>query len=255
VEITPPPTHGRVRWPQRTPAWSERRADGWASRPYRPTPSKPRPAAAFTLVEVLVTLTILGVLAVLAAAVVPSVTARADRADALGKMRTMGTAVLQYAPDHGGLMPPLFPGQVLEYEQGRGGRIVTECATYLGLPAEPARYLAVQLMPRAYARLDQPADQNALRVYVMNTAVTNRGSVVNPFGRVTTPGQPPTANTPLAVLAGAEGAWMMSSADQQQPNVAAAPWRANTPRNPPLGKVRAVFRFDGSAGLEAVGGP
>jgi prepilin-type N-terminal cleavage/methylation domain-containing protein len=230
VEITPPPTHGRVRAPQ-------------------------RPAAAFTLVEVLVTLTILGVLAVLAAAVVPSVTARAERADALGKIRTMGTAVLQYAPDHGGLLPPLFPGQVLEYERGRGGRIVTECATYLGLPAEPDRYLAVQLMPRAYARLDQPADKNALRVYVMNTAVTNRGSVVNPFGRVTTPGQPPTANTPLAALAGAEGAWMMSSADQEQPNVATAPWKANTPKNPPLGEVRALFRFDGSAGLEAVGGP
>jgi prepilin-type N-terminal cleavage/methylation domain-containing protein len=229
VEITPPPTHGRVRAPQRP--------------------------AAFTLVEVLVTLTILGVLAVLAAAVVPSVTARAERADALGKIRTMGTAVLQYAPDHGGLLPPLFPGQVLEYERGRGGRIVTECAAYLSLPPEPARYLAVQLMPRAYARLDAPADKNALRVYVMNTAVTNRGAVVNPFGRVTTPGQPPTANTTLAALAGAEAAWMMSTADQTQPAVAAAPWKNNTPIRPPLGSVRAIFRFDGSAGFATIGPP
>jgi prepilin-type N-terminal cleavage/methylation domain-containing protein len=210
---------------------------------------------AFTLVELLVTLTILGVLAVLAVAVVPAVTARADRADALAKIRTMGTAVLQYTPDHGGLLPPLFPGQVLEYERGRGGRIVTECTAYLGLPAEPARYLAVQLMPRAYARLDAPADKNALRVYVMNTAVTNRGAVVNPFGRVTTPGQPPTANTPLATLAGAEAVWMMSTADQGQANVAAAPWRTNTPARPPLGEVRALFRFDGSAGLVPVDGP
>ena len=211
--------------------------------------------AAFTLVELLVALTILGVLAVLAAAVVPSVTARAERADALAKIRTMGTAVLQYTPDHGGLFPPLFPGQVLEYERGRGGRIVTECAAYLGLPAEPARYLAVQLMPRAYARLDAPADKNALRVYVMNTAVTNRGAVVNPFGRVTTPGQPPTANTPLAALAGAESAWMMSTTDQTQSAVAAAPWKNNTPIRPPLGDVRAVFRFDGSAGFATIGPP
>ena len=204
---------------------------------------------AFTLVELLVTLTILGVLAVLAVAVVPSMTARAERADALAKIRTMGTAVLQYTPDHGGLLPPLFPGQVLEYERGRGGRIVTECATYLGLPAEPARYLAVQLMPRAYARVDAPADKNALRVYVMNTAV------VNPFGRVTTPGQPPTANAPMAALAGAEAAWMMSTADQTQSAVAAAPWKNNTAIRPPLGDVRAVFRFDGSAGLVPVDGP
>jgi hypothetical protein len=109
-------------------------------------------------------------------------------------------------------------------------------------------------MPRAYARLDQPADKNALRVYVMNTAVTNRGAAVNPFGRVTTPGQPPTANTTLAAMAGAEAAWMMSSADQTQPVVAAAPWRNNTSVNPPLGDVRAVFRFDGSAGLVPVDG-
>ena len=211
--------------------------------------------AAFTLVELLVTLTILGVLAVLAVAVVPSVTARAERADALAKIRTMGTAVLQYTPDHGGLLPPLFPGQVLEYERGRGGRIVTECAAYLGLPPEPARYLAVQLLPRAYARLDAPADKNALRVYVMNTAVTNRGAVVNPFGRVTTPGQPPTANTTLAALAGAEAAWMMSTADQTQPAVAAAPWKNNTPIRPPLGSVRAIFRFDGSAGFATIGPP
>ena len=211
--------------------------------------------AAFTLVELLATLTILGVLAVLAIAVVPSVTARAERADALAKIRTMGTAVLQYTPDHGGLLPPLFPGQVLEYERGRGGRIVTECAAYLGLPAEPARYLAVQLMPRAYARVDAPADKNALRVYVMNTAVTNRGAVANPFGRVTTPGQPPTANTTLAALAGAEAAWMMSTADQTQSAVAAAPWKNNTAIRPPLGDVRAVFRFDGSAGLVPVDGP
>ena len=210
---------------------------------------------AFTLVELLVTLTILGVLAVLAVAVVPSMTARAERADALAKIRTMGTAVLQYTPDHGGLLPPLFPGQVLEYERGRGGRIVTECAAYLGLPAEPARYLAVQLMPRAYARVDAPADKNALRVYVMNTAVTNRGAVVNPFGRVTTPGQPPTANAPMAALAGAEAAWMMSTADQTQSAVAAAPWKNNTAIRPPLGDVRAVFRFDGSAGLVPVDGP
>jgi len=62
------------------------------------------------------------------------------------------------------------------------------------------------------------------------------------------------AVTPLAALAGAEAAWMMSTADQGQPNVATAPWKANTPKDPPLGEVRALFRFDGSAGMEAVGG-
>lgn len=211
--------------------------------------------SAFSLIELLVTIAIIGLLAVLAATALPSLTRRAERADALAKIRTMGTAVLQYAPDHAGLLPPLFPGQVLEYERGRGGRIVTECASYLGLPPEPPKYLAVQLLPRAYANVETPADKNTLRVYVMNTAVTNRDTVINPFGRVTTPGRPPTGNTPLAALAGAESEWMMSTADQTQPAVSPAPWKANTPKDPPLGDVRAVFRFDGSAALVNIGEP
>jgi hypothetical protein len=48
---------------------------------------------------------------------------------------------------------------------------------------------------------------------------------------------------------------MISTADQEHPNVATAPWKANTPPQPPLGKVRAVFRFDGSAGLVNIGSP
>jgi prepilin-type N-terminal cleavage/methylation domain-containing protein len=227
----------------------------WIAPSRRDFPGAPTIRAAFSLVELLVTIAIIGLLAVLTAAVLPSLTQRAERADALAKIRTMGTAVLQYTPDHAGALPPLFPGQVLEYDQGRGGRIVTECATYLGLPSAPPKYLAVQLLPRAYANLAQPADKIALRVYVMNTAVTNRGIVINPFGRVTTPGQPPTGNSPLAALAGAEAQWMMSTADQTQPAVSTAPWRANAPKDPPLGDVRAVFRFDGSAGLVNIGTP
>jgi prepilin-type N-terminal cleavage/methylation domain-containing protein len=216
---------------------------------------KNRRSTAFSLVELLVTIAIIGVLAVLTAAVLPYLTQRAERADALSKIRTMGTAVLQYVPDHGGLLPPLFPGQVLEYEQGRGGRIVTECAAYLGLPPEPARYLAAALMPRAYARLSTPADKNALRVYVMNTAVARHGTTTHPFGRVTTPGQPPTGPAALATLAGVQGEWMMSTADQTQPAVAGAPWKNNTPEKPPLGDQRAVFRFDGSAALVTMESP
>jgi prepilin-type N-terminal cleavage/methylation domain-containing protein len=209
--------------------------------------------AGFTLIELLVTIAMIAVLAGVAWGVVPGMIARADSADALGKIRQMGAAVLQYPSDHNGLLPPLFPGQVLEYEEGRGGRIVTECATFLGIDSRAGKYLVTPLMPRAYARLAEPKDKNALRVYVMNTALTNGGAVLTPFGRVTTPGKPPTGNAPLSALAGAGASWMMSTADQQQPNVAGAPWKNNTPADPPLGNTRAVFRFDGSAGLEEVG--
>jgi hypothetical protein len=167
----------------------------------------------------------------------------------------MGQAVLQYVPDHAGKLPPLFPGQVLEYEAGRGGRIVTECAAYLGIDTQETKYLVRSLLPRSYARQTVPANPALMRVWVMNASVTNNGTTTNPFGSVTTGNQPPTGNLPLAELADAGTMWMISTADQQQPNVAAAPWRTNTPPTPPLREVRAVFRFDGSAGLVRIDEP
>ena len=82
---------------------------------------------AFTLVELLVAIAIIAILAGLALTALPAMRQRADQADALAKIRTMGSAVLTYPADHDGRLPPLWPGQVLEYQAGRGGRIVTEC--------------------------------------------------------------------------------------------------------------------------------
>lgn len=209
----------------------------------------------FSLVELLVTIAMIAVLAAMAAGIVPGLIGRADSADALAKIRQMGSAVLHYPSDHNGFLPPLFPGQVLEYEEGRGGRIVTECAAYLGIETKEGKSLVTPLMPSAYARLNEPKDKSTMRVYVMNTAMTNNGTVINPFGRVTKPGKPPTGNTSLAALAGAGAAWMMSTADQQQPNVAGAAWRNNTPQTSPLGHKRAVFRFDGAGELVMIGAP
>lgn len=208
--------------------------------------------AAFTLIELLVTIAIVAILASVAAGIVPGMIRRAESADALAKLRQMGAAVLHYPADHNGFLPPLFPGQVLEFAEGRGGRIVTECAAYLGIEPAAGTFLVTQLMPGAYAKLSEPKDKNAMRVYVMNTAVTNNGTVVNPFGRVTSPGKPPTGNATLATVAAASPPWMMSTADQKQSNVAAAPWRNNTPAEPPLGNKRAIFRFDGTGELQEI---
>ena len=210
---------------------------------------------AFTIVELLVVIAIVAVLAGLAVTAMPGLMERAARADVVAKTRTMGQAVLQYVPDHAGKLPPLFPGQVLEYEAGRGGRIVTECAAYLGINQAEGKYLVTSLMPRAYARQTIPANPAQMRVWVMNGTVTNKDGITYPFGSVTTPGQPPTGNLTLAAVPHITSQWMISTADQEQPNVAAASWKANAPPKPPLGNVRAVFRFDGSAGLVNISQP
>jgi prepilin-type N-terminal cleavage/methylation domain-containing protein len=205
---------------------------------------------AFTLVELLVVIAIVAVLAGLALAALPGLQQRADRADALAKTRTMGQAVLQYVPDHAGKLPPLFPGQVLEFRD-RPGRIVKECAPYLGLAEASGSFLVQWLMPKAYARLKVPANQMDMRVWVMNSSLTND---LEPFGGITN-GRVDGKSLPLASISGFFNTWMISTADQEQPNVAGASWKTNAPPKPPLGRVRAVFRFDGSAGLVNIGQP
>lgn len=163
----------------------------------------------------------------------------------------MGTAVLLYAVDRHGVLPPLFPGQVLEYEAGRGGRIVTECAEYLQLDTNTEKYLVRSLMPRAYTRLREPANQNVMRVWVMNSSINTGDDEVKPFGTLGAPGDPPTNPAPLARMS-TNNLWMISTADRLHTNVASASWQANAPALPPLRDYRAVFRFDGSAELEKI---
>lgn len=203
---------------------------------------------AFTLIELLVVLAIIATLIAALFAVGPSIMARGDRSDALAKIRKAGTAVIQYSADHAGRLPPLFPGQVLEYRPDRRGRIVTECARYL--PIDPARgpHLVRSLLPRAYDRLSQPANPLEMRVFVMNTAITNAaGSVVRPFGGISG-GQVDGLTAPLAAIPSNNRPVMMSTADQQQQWVAGAPWRNNAPAISPLDAGRrVVFYFDGAA--------
>ncbi|MFM8460412.1 MAG: prepilin-type N-terminal cleavage/methylation domain-containing protein, partial [Chthoniobacterales bacterium] len=183
--------------------------------------------AAFSLVELLVVIAVVAVLASMVLAALPSIISRADQADALAKTRTMGQAVLQYASDHGGFLPPLFPGQVLEYKDRRG-RIVKECAPYLGLAEASGTFLVRSLMPKAYARLKAPANQMDMRVWVMNSLLKDD---LRPFGGVSK-GEVDEKSLPLASISEFMSSWMISTADQKQPNVVSAPWRGNTPKDP-----------------------
>ena len=203
----------------------------------------------FTLVELLVIISILALLAVLISSASLKLLRSSQGTDALAKIRQMGQSVLQYSSDHNGRLPPLFPGQILYHEEGRGGRIVTECADYLGIEPGKSDFLVVQLMPSAYARLKVPQNQQEMRVFVMNTTINNGATTAFPFGKITSGGQPPVHPLPLATLSGLteDQRWMMQTADQELAVVAGKFWASQTPSTPPLGNRRARFRFDGGA--------
>ena len=210
-----------------------------------------RRCVGFTLIELLVVVALLAILASIVIGVMPRVMRQAEGADALARTRSMGMAVLLYADDHGDTLPPLFPGQVLYYEEGRGGRMVTELADYLGITRASGSYLVLPLMPRAYARADFEGRLEDMRVFLVNTAPVVGGEVLNPFGVIAQIGQPPVNSLSLSIVGGIDLGkdWMITTADRQHPQVKGAFWGANAPALPPLIDRRAVFRFDHSAAL------
>lgn len=206
--------------------------------------------AGFTLVEWVVVLGIVGILAVLLLPLANQSLRRADQVDGLNKVRVIGQAMAQFAGDHDGTLPgPLWPGQLLEYDPNREGRLVRDLAPYLGFPESDTIYVARSFASRAFLR-KMPATQLAQsRPYVANLEPTNAaGEVIRPFGGLVAPNL--AAPLKLAALpAEVRSQWALSDADQLHRNVRAAAWKANTPVEPIYETQRAVLFYDGHVEL------
>lgn len=208
----------------------------------------------FTLLELLVVLGIVGVLAVLLTPAVARALNRANQTEGLNQIRGIGQAVVQYAGDHDGSLPgPLWPGQLLEYDPDREGRLVRELAPYLGLPQTNSIYLARSFASRTFLR-KMPADQLSLaRPYVANLEPTNSaGEILRPFGGLIAPNLAAPMNL-AALPAEVRTQWALSDADQLHRNVRNAAWKANTPAKPIYDTHRAVLFYDWHAELLPVG--
>ena len=208
----------------------------------------------FTLIEWLV---VLGIIAVLAVFLTPAVARALDRAnqvEGLNQIRSIGQAMVQYAGDHDGFLPgPLWPGQLLEYDPNRDGRLVRDLAPYLDLPPSNSIYLARAFVAKTFLR-KMPADQLSLaRPYVANLEPTNSaGEILRPFGGLVAPNL--ASPMKLAALpAEVRSQWALSDADQLHRNVRNAAWKANTPAKPIYDTHRAVLFYDWHAELLPAG--
>lgn len=216
-------------------------------------------AGAFSIMELLVVVATVGLLTALGLGAGSKALANANKTDSTARLKALGQAVFTYAGEHDQLLPgPLWPGQVMEYDPARDGRIVRDLAPYLDIAHRDAPYLVQRMIPNAYRRNPPSGRMTDLRIYVMNASIILEGQAVTPFGTLITAPTGETVKTsdPLRLnrldkLPGNER-WMLSETDQRHPSVAAAPWRANTPALPMHDGFRAVLNFDGSANLERV---
>ncbi len=198
--------------------------------------------AAFTLVELLVTIAIVSILAALLLSAVGSARSASDRTKAIANMRSIGSAIGLYAADKDSLLPgPLWPGQLAELDPNRAGRLVRELAPYLGIET-PAQPQVMELfMPPAYRKVTAPAALPTSRTFVMNMAVASGNATINPWGSLAAN----DGSGPLRLGSIPADAWGFSDADRQHPRVVGASWAANTPVEP-IHKKRLAWFFNGS---------
>jgi prepilin-type N-terminal cleavage/methylation domain-containing protein len=211
------------------------------------------PRAAFSLLELLVALGILAMLVTLGIGAGRRSLSGAESADSVARLRSVGQAILLHAGEHNQQLPgPLWPGQVMEYDPQREGRIVRDLAPYLGVEPRDTPYLVDRMIPRAYRHNPTTGPREQLRVYVMNSSVVINGQTNAPFGSLTaSPTIDPLRINRLDDLPENEQ-WMASETDHLHPDVSGAPWKANTPAKPVHGRFRASVNFDGSATLQPV---
>lgn len=199
----------------------------------------------FSLVEIATALAIVAGLAVVLLGISDSMLRKADRTRMAANMRAVGNGILGWTADHAGRLPgPLWPGQVLEYDRTRPGRLVVELAAYLEIEERDTPYVVEKFFTRSLRRAARNIPGHQLRVWVMNMKMNGPTGTVNPWGSLAA--HPP--GTPLVLaavhsLARQPAFW---EADRTHPDVAAAPWAAFTVPKPAHGEPRLAWYLDGA---------
>ncbi|WOO42141.1 type II secretion system protein [Rubellicoccus peritrichatus] len=214
---------------------------------------------AFSLVELLVSISVLAILGAIAISTTLSALDSSKATDGVSKLRSIGTAMNLYAVDNSGYLPgngstgPLWEGQQATYDPSRSGRLVRELAPYLDYPELDTNYLNEDFIPIAYFDAVPESSLGSSRIYIMNEIVTVNDIEYTPFGISENASEDGTAKAGMQLNQAIETfptAWMMSDVDQQHPETAGEGWASSTPSEPIYSDFRNVLFFDGR--VEAV---
>lgn len=218
-----------------------------------------RPSRGFTLVELLVTISIIAVLAALTFLGTSSLMKNAAASKDTSTMRQMSTFINMYASDNNDYLPgPLFTRQNPIYNKElsknpREWRRLADCvATYAGYE-NPKSGDFIQAMAASWQKESNPASLTA-SAYYMQQAL--------PLGISGTPAQcpwgmpAPASNDdrlPMklqAVLAQPKTArtWAMTELDQAHPAITNPSLKEGTPEGMAHGTYRLALYFDGTVG-------
>lgn len=196
----------------------------------------------FTLIEILVVISIVAVLGALLLPALGSVRLKGDRVAATSNMRQIGAAILLCAGDSDGLLPgPLQVGQKSSYSAANSKQLSTVLLPYLDIP-EPAPNQTVKVFSApAFARAMKGQDPTRVHPFLLNGSPTVDGVKITPFGS----DAPGKESGPMKIGAVGANVWVLCDADQQNPGVKGHPWATNTPKSIIHGRERLALHLDG----------
>ncbi len=200
---------------------------------------------AFTLLELLVSMTIVLVLAGLIFPVYRASVEKSFQVSTANSLRSIGNATLLYANDNDGQLPgPFYSSFNAWYKQGDGS-LGSRLYSYLGEPApkttsQEAKALGNLGNMRNRLKADSP-------VYLLNMMLIPANLPrLKPFGYAGDVPVTPPARLISLVNYKPSQTWAMQDADQQNPNLAGttASWFSSLPKQPVNGSVRMNLFFD-----------
>ena len=207
----------------------------------------------FTLVELLVTITIIAVLATLGFMGSSSFLKRAGAVKDVASMKAIWSGVTLYAADHGDMLPGsptsgLFSGQKAEYTvNANNGRLAHFLAPYLG-NAEPKEGAIVEPMLSSWQKTSVQKSVNAYWFRIDVPTAADPTKTFRPWGYA-------YAAKPMQMSAAMSRidptrTWAFTDLDQLHPDAIAANagWLKEVPEKLAHGSYRLAMYFDGSSG-------
>jgi type II secretory pathway pseudopilin PulG len=202
----------------------------------------------FTLIEVLVTITIIIVMATLAVVLFGRLSKSASSATMANNLRQIGTAIRLYADANNDKLPgPLHLGQRPIYRNSPQTHLAYHLRDHFFPGQVPREGQEIEVLASSMWRKETPALKGISLLSQQDVDPDPRVSR-NPWGYAGAsqddPNRQPITQAKLASYDRLP--WALIEADREHPLVGSAGWRAEMPGKPVHGKYRMAMNFDGS---------